>query len=108
MHHLRGPVITTVALLLFAGCGGGSGDRRAVAAAKCSAPVASKLDPADPIQVQIQAVDTQVTDLGGGRFRVTGSASLIGSGQYSFACVVVPDPSDKLRGFRVVELQIDQ
>ena len=106
MDRKHGVFLALIALLLVAGCGNGTQDRAGLAAAKCSAPVAQRLDPSDSIQVQVQATDTQVTDLGNGRFQVTGTATVMGRGLFSYTCDVVPDPSDKLRGFRVTELQV--
>lgn len=92
--------IALCGLSVLSGCGQGSADRAGVAAAKCSLPVAERIDKADPLQVQTSGAE--VTSLGSGRYRVTGAADMIGGNSYSFA----PDPSDKLRGFRVTSLQV--
>lgn len=105
-------------LLVVAGLASGCGpnlDRAAVAAAKCSLPVDQRLGiPADETA---ERSDLRVTDLGQGRYRVTGIVLAGRSGVPSvtrngaeygtaFLCEVAPDSSDKLRGFKVTHLEV--
>lgn len=122
MWHMRSSwpsvALSSVALLavtlLLSGCS--SEDRAAVAAAKCSLPVDQKAgfvhQPVDAGDhrgglPEKRAVD--VTDLGDGRYEVTGQTVIQtdnGIRGADFDCVVSPDKRDKLRGFAVTRLQV--
>jgi len=94
-----------MAALALAGCGGVDDRRSAIAVAKCGLPLAKRLNTDDPGQVGTS--DVRVKELGRGRYRVTGLVSVAGKSEVPYVCEVVPDPSDKLRGFRVTLLQVD-
>lgn len=90
----------------LAACSSDKEDRAAIAAAKCSLPVAeqagfSKDSPH-------QNVGLAVKDLSGGRYRVTGRSSIVGemTKAVDFVCEVEPDDSDRLRGFKVTRLEV--
>src|SRR3954452_1151032 len=86
-------------------CGGHSHpDPNAVASAKCVLPLAERLKVPDGDQVEEQGV--RVTDLGGGRRKVTGQAAKPGGSFHAFTCVVAPDSSDKLRGLRIESITV--
>jgi hypothetical protein len=105
-------------LLAIAGAAAGCGpnlDRAAIAAAKCSLPVDQRLG--IPTSETAERSDVRVTDLGSGRYRVTGIVLAGRSGVPSakrngaeygtpFLCEVAPDPSDKLRGLKVTHLEV--
>ncbi len=95
----------------FAGCAADQADRSAVAAAKCSLPVDEKAGfSTTPTGTTADKEGVTVTNLGEGRYRVTGQA--VGHGEnghvrtVDFTCEVAPDASDKLRGFKVTSLTI--
>lgn len=92
--------------LSLAGCGEGSGNRSAVAAAKCALPVAVKAGFPDDSVPQTDGVE--VKDLHHGRYRVTGRSTLVGdtTRAVDFVCEVAPDDTDKLRGFKVTHLEV--
>ena len=89
-----------------AGCSVDVEDRSAVAAATCSLPVDEQADFAETeTGATAEKEDVVVTSLGHGSYRVTGRPvghELDGHvRRVDFICEVVPDSSDKLRGFRV-------
>ncbi|MGZ4560327.1 MAG: hypothetical protein ACXVXJ_05030 [Mycobacteriaceae bacterium] len=110
--------LSSVALLavtpLLSGCS--SEDRAAVAAAKCSLPVDQKagfisqpVDAGDRYGGLPEKRAVEVTDLGDGRYEVTGQTVLQtdkGIRGADFDCVVSPDKRDKLRGFAVTRLRV--
>jgi hypothetical protein len=98
-----------MALALCAGCGHSISDRERVAVAKCGLPASEKfgLTADQPVLLNGYAVRS----LGGGRYRVTGvgnrDAGPGGSAEIgTFICEVAPDPTDKLRGFKVTSLVV--
>lgn len=81
-------------------------DRSEIAAAKCALPVIEKLG--YDAEASIYPEAEEVAALGKGRYRVHGSVADQDSGRsYSYVCEVVPDSSDRLRGFRVSRLKVD-
>lgn len=88
------------------GCGSSASQDRAaeLADAKCMWPLAQGLGVPYTSQVQTSSVEVQA--LGHGHLQVTGKAQVLDGTPLSYACDVVPDPSDKLRGFRVTRLRI--
>jgi hypothetical protein len=111
-HHLgvsRLAVVPVLLVLALAGCGEDEPDRATVAAAKCGLPVEQELGPTGEEYVDQEV--KEVTDLGEGRYRVTGTAAHLGlpdhdSARYEYVCEVSPDASDRLRGFRVDRLEV--
>ena len=99
----RAALFVAMALAVSLGAGGcAKVDREAVATAKCSLAVSQKAgfdQDLTPLQV------VTVTNLGGGRYRVEGSASA-GDKTVAYTCEVAPDASDKLRGLRVTRLDV--
>lgn len=90
----------------LAACGADREDRAAVAAAKCSLPVAEKAGFPQDALPQKEAVDVEtLTD---GRYRVTGRSTILSevTNAVGFLCEVAPDRSDKLRGFKVTRLEV--
>ncbi len=99
-------VVVSAALAFgLASCGSGE-DRAAVAAAKCSVPVSEKAGFPEDALPEYDA--QQVEDLDEGRYRVTGTSTVVDgvSKTVEFVCEVAPDDSDKLRGFKVTRLDV--
>ncbi|WP_412749107.1 hypothetical protein [Krasilnikovia sp. M28-CT-15] len=91
---------------IAAGCSTDRLDASAIAAAKCSLPVGEKAGFGDD---PTEKRDITVTDLGDGRFRVTGF--VVGPPEQrrsvGFLCEVEPDPTDQLRGLKVTRIEVD-
>lgn len=107
------PLSLLMLAALASGCSGE--DRSAVAAAKCSSPVAERLGVPDGERLERTSVEVQA--LGKGRYRVIGIAlagvdglpTVKRDGRVfgtAFLCEVAPDSTDRLRGFQVTRLQV--
>jgi hypothetical protein len=84
----------------------GAADRSQIAAAKCALPVIERLGYDAESPLYPSAID--VTALGKGSYRVYGRVADHSRGRaYSYVCEVVPDSSDRLRGFRVSRLDVE-
>ena len=102
---LRTLGLCAAAFLLGETAGCSTDERGAVASAKCSLPAAEKAG----FDGWFEKRDATVTDLGEGRYRVTGvvvGPPDEGARSADFVCEVAPDPSDRLRGFKVTHLEV--
>ncbi len=91
------------------GCFSDVDDRRDVAQAKCSVPVDKEVGLYSEQASSSRKDGVEVVALGDGRYRVTGTVTGDADGMdesADFICEVAPDDSDKLRGFRVTNLEV--
>jgi hypothetical protein len=103
MIHTRTAVLAVTAAVTVAGLAGCGTDREDVAAAKCNLPVREAIGVTDD-SVHTDRYGTSVDDLGDGRYRVTGQM-VLDTKITDYVCELAPDPTDKLRGFKVTLLQ---
>ncbi len=93
-------------VLLLAGCSpGGAEDPDAVAAARCQIAVKRQMETGSSTS-PVDFADVIVSSLDGQQRAVEGTASRGREPALRFMCVTVPDPSDEVRGLRVVRLEV--
>lgn len=90
----------------LASCTSNHEDRATIAAAKCSVPVSEEAGFPEDALPHYEA--DEVEDLKEGRYRVTGTSTIVGevTKAVEFVCEVAPDDSDELRGFKVTHLDV--
>lgn len=102
-------VLTSLCIVSVSGCASPEPTTDELAYAKCGLPVYTHLGDGDGKRVDRS--QGHVEGLDGGRYRVTGIATVSVDGdaaqsEYTYVCELAPDDSDE-RGFRVTDLQVE-
>lgn len=101
-------VLASLCLVAVSACASEESRTAELAYAKCGLPVYTELG--DGEGQRVSRSQGQVEGLDGGRYRITGVATVMLDGDraqtdYDYVCELAPDSSDR-RGFRVTSLQV--
>jgi hypothetical protein len=101
-------VLASLCLVAVSACASEESKTAELAYAKCGLPVYTELG--DGEGQRVSRSQGQVEGLDGGRYRITGVATVMLDGDraqtdYDYVCELAPDSSDE-RGFRVTSLQV--